>query len=422
MKKLFAVTMTAALALPAVATTAAAENETITIEGANFLDRNANGKFDEGETLRPDTRMQVKDLETRQIVWDSHANRGGRYHVELRKGPKYSITVDLGAYTAERTELIVSEDDAHADFAFTGTFLSGFTFVDSNGDGVKQADEKPHTGKVKVSGVTRANLDFNAETEADANGAYLFDLPLGDLTITAPDLRKSRLTLAEPKSANDIDWLTGTRAVGEPVSRRLQVDLRYVEAKADFALASTITPLEETYTVGDQIELRLAVSNKGNVPVAPTVVLGSFAAKLLSHSPNVTVEDDDVFTTVDKILPGEQAEIALKIELDDVEYAEVHAMVRFVPGGYQDVDPTNNVVSTLIKVVGKAGESTAPTTTTTTAPASTTTTTTAPAVAQAGTRSGLASTGASPLGFLALGVLLLAAGTSAFFVARRRRS
>jgi LPXTG-motif cell wall-anchored protein len=42
-------------------------------------------------------------------------------------------------------------------------------------------------------------------------------------------------------------------------------------------------------------------------------------------------------------------------------------------------------------------------------------------VAQAGTKAGLASTGASPLGFLALGALLLAAGTSAFFLARRRR-
>ncbi|MET9226738.1 hypothetical protein [Lentzea sp. NPDC003310] len=420
MKKLFAVTMTAVLALPVAATSAAAANETITIEGANFLDRNGNGKFDEGETLRADTRMQVRNLETRQIVWDSHANRGGRYHVELGKGPRYSITVDLGAYTAERTELIVSEDDAHADFAFTGTFLSGLTFVDSNGDGVKQADEKTHTGKVKVSGLTRANLNFTAETEADANGAYVLDLPLGDLTITAPDLRKSRLVLAEPKSATDIDWLTGTRAVGDPASRRLQVDLRYVEAKADFALASMITPVKETYTVGDQIDLKLTVANKGNIALAPTVVLGSFAGKLLSHSPHVFVEDDDVLTFMDRILPGKQGEITLKIELNDVRYDEVHAMVRFVPEGFQDVDPTNNVVSTPIKVVEKAGETTAPTTTTTTTAPVTTTTT--QAVAQAGSKSGLASTGASPLGFLGLGALLLAAGVSAFFVARRRRS
>jgi LPXTG-motif cell wall-anchored protein len=43
-------------------------------------------------------------------------------------------------------------------------------------------------------------------------------------------------------------------------------------------------------------------------------------------------------------------------------------------------------------------------------------------VAKAGSNSGLASTGASPLGFLGLGALLLAAGFGAFFVARRRRS
>jgi uncharacterized membrane protein len=188
------------------------------------------------------------------------------------------------------------------------------------------------------------------------------------------------------------------------------------------ALTSVITPVKDTYTLGDQIDLKLTLSNKGNVPVAPTFVLGSFSAKLLSHSDNVTLQPgtDEDFTVKDKILPGKQVEVALKIELNDVTYTEVHVMTRFGFGRLPDVDHKNNVVSTKIKVVEKSTAT--PTTTETAVAPTTTTTTTSPAVAKAGNKSGLASTGASPLGFLGLGSLLLAAGLGAFFVARRRRS
>ena len=130
---------------------------------------------------------------------------------------------------------------------------------------------------------------------------------------------------------------------------------------------------------------------------------------------------DDEFETVSKILPGQQVEVTLKVELNDVTFDEVWPIARFNFGHLKDVDHKNNVVRLPIKVVEKS------TTTEPSAPSSTSqtaapTTTTTPAVAKAGNSSGLASTGASPLGFLGLGALLLAAGTAAFLVARRRRS
>lgn len=69
----------------------------------------------------------------------------------------------------------------------------------------------------------------------------------------------------------------------------------------------------------------------------------------------------------------------------------------------------------------KGAETTTPTTspTQTIAP---TTITTAPAVVNAGKKDDLALTGASPLGFIALGGLLLVAGAGVFLGARRRRS
>jgi hypothetical protein len=418
-KKIFAVAMTAALVLPAVATSAAAQDETITVEGLFFLDRNGDNAFNEGENVRANgSGVAIRVQGTNELVGTFPSGPDGRYKAVLPKGPKYAIgNNDMTDYSTSTVAHGASESASNLDFPLRGIFLNGFTFVDTNGDGVKQADEKTHGGKVKVAGKTRSGADFSTETEAGPDGAYLLDLPTGSLNLTAPDLTASKLSLAEPKSAQDVDWLTGTRAVvPKGGDSAVRIDLRFVEAKADIALTSAITPVKDTYTIGDQIDLKLTLSNNGNVPVAPTFVLGSFSAKLLSHSDNVTLRPgtDEDFTVNDKILPGKQAEVTLKIELNDVTYTEVHAMTRFNLGGLPDVDHKNNVVSTLIKVVEK---STA-TPTTTAAPATTTT----QAVAKAGNGSGLASTGASPLGFLGLGSFLLAAGAAAFFVARRRRS
>jgi hypothetical protein len=426
-KKLFAVALTAGLALTTAATSAAAQNEKITIEGLFFLDRNGDNTYSPDENVHangPGVRIYVQG--TNELVGSFPAGPDGKFKAVLPKGPTYAVNNnDIYDFTTSKLGYGTSESKSDANFPLRGYFLNGFTFVDSNGDGVKQENEKTHGGKVKVTGKTQTGAAVNVEAEAREDGSYLLDLPIGDLTVTAPEIKKSGLALAKPKTDHDIDWLTGTRVLAPNVNDRTQrVDLRYFEAKADIAVASAITPLKDTYTRGEQIDLELTLSNKGDVPVAPEVVLGSFFAKLVSHSDNVTVQPgtDDDFRVVSKILPGQQVEVALKIELDDVKYDEVHAMVRFVySGGLPDVDHKNNVVSTKIKVVEKAvtSEPSAPSSTSQTAAPTTTTT---PAVAQAGNKSGLASTGASPLGFIGLGALLLAAGTGAFFVARRRRS
>ncbi|MDX8144312.1 hypothetical protein SK854_19505 [Lentzea sp. BCCO 10_0061] len=425
MKKFFAVAMTAALALPAVATSAAAQDETITVEGLFYLDRNGDNTFNEGENVRANgSGVVIRVQGTNELVGNFPTGPDGRYKAVLPKGPKYVISNnDMTDYSTTKVGHGASESASGLDFPLRGLFLSGFTFVDANGDGAKQADEKTHGARVKVTGKTNSGAAVDVETAAGSDGAYLLDLPLGDLTVTAPDLTAAKLALAEPKSAQDVDWLTGTRAVApQGGDRDVRIDLRYVEAKADVALASAITPVKDTYAIGDQLDLKLTLSNKGNVPIAPTFVLGSFSAKLLSHSDNVTLQPgtDEDFTVKDKILPGKQTEVAIKIELNDLTYTEVHAMARFNFGRLPDVDHKNNVVSTKIKVVEKGAETTAPTTTETTTAAPVTTTT--QAVAKAGNKSGLASTGASPLGFLGLGSLLLAAGLGAFFMARRRRS
>ena len=424
MKNVFAVTLTAARVLAATGAPAFAQDETITVEGLVYLDRNANRTFDAGDSVRANgVGVRVTNTDTNETVGDFGTGADGRYRAVLPKGPTYSVAIWELEYSFNRVSYdSVTESRADADFNLLGHVVTGSTFVDTNGDGVKQAGEKVHQGRIKASGKASGGRAVELETQAGEDGTYSLDLPNGDFTITAPDLTANGLSLAEPKAADDIDWLTGSRKIQQMLDNRThRVDVRYVEAKADIALTSAITPVKDTYTVGDQIELKLTLANKGNVPVAPTFVLGSLAAKVLSHSDNVTVRPGTVedFTVADKILPGKQIEVALKLELNDVTYTEVHAMARFNFGRLPDVDRKNNVAVKPIKVVEK---STATPTTTETTAAPTTTTTTTPAVAKAGNKSGLASTGASPLGFLALGSLLLAAGLGAFFVARRRRS
>jgi hypothetical protein len=424
-KKFLTVATTAALVLTATGAPAFAQDETIKVEGLVFLDRNLDRVFDAGDSARANgPGVRVINQDTDEIVGDFGTGADGRYRAVLPKGPEYTVAIWDFEYSFNRVSYdTVTESKSDADFALFGHIVNGFSFVDANGDGVKQTGEKTSAGRIKVTGTAAGGRAVELEAQPGADGAYSLDLPNGEFTVTAADLTPGGLTLAEPKSDHDIDWLTGSRKIQQMIDHRThRVDLRYAEAKADIALETAITPAKETYTRGDQIDLKLTLSNKGNVPVAPTFVLGSFQAKLVSYGDNVTLRPgtDEDFTVVDKILPGKQLDVALKIELNDLEYNEVHAMARFNFGRLPDVNHKNNVAIKQIKVVEK-GASTAPAT-----PSSETavapTTTTDPAVAKAGNNSGLASTGASPLGFLGLGALLLAAGTAAFFVARRRRS
>ncbi|MEU3646536.1 hypothetical protein AB0E59_24370 [Lentzea sp. NPDC034063] len=426
MRNVFAVTLTAALVLAATGAPAFAQDETITVEGLVYLDRNANRTFDAGDSIRANgVGVRVTDQGTNETVGDFGTGADGRYRAVLPKGPSYSVAIWELEYSFNRVSYDgVTGSRTDADFNLLGHVVTGSTFVDTNGDGVKQADEKVHQGKVKAVGTAAGGRAVELETRAGQDGTYSLDLPNGEFTVTAPDLTADRLALAEPKTADDVDWVTGSRKIQQMLDNRThRLDLRYVEAQADIALDSAISPAKDSYTLGDQIDLKLTLSNKGNVPVAPTFVLGSLAAKVLSYSDNVTLRPGtrEDFTVKDKILPGKQVEVALKLELDDITYTEVHAMARFNFGRLPDVNHRNNVAMKPIKIVEKGTATTTAPATSTTGAASPTTTTT-PAVAKAGNNSGLASTGASPLGFLALGSVLLAAGLGAFFVARRRRS
>jgi hypothetical protein len=389
-KKQLAVSMTAAFLLAGAGLPASAQDETITVEGTVFLDRNSNQALDAGEP--------------------GHANPLGVYVVDI----------------ATQTKV---DQDATVNFPLWGQFIEGFSFVDANGDGVKQADEKTHGGRVLLTGtaVDEPPKEIKVEAEVAADGSYHFDLPLGDYTVTAPDLVRDELAIARPLSANDIDWLTGQAKLGE--RRNTRIDIRYFKPKADAAIEEfAVTPAKDEYTVGDQVDVKVKLTNKGDVPGKLSFVLFRPTGNILSKSNNVVGEKGD-FETVAQVLPGESVTVDVKADFTEPEDPKepninLGVFARPFVAGHKDVDRSNqgSKFNKRVKVVEKTTTTpttpTSPSETTTT----TTTTTTTPVVTNVSKKSGLASTGASVLGFLGLGSVLLAAGLSAFFVARRRRS
>ncbi len=428
MRRFFAVATTAALALITAGLPAAAQDDKITIEGLIFLDRDGDRVHDADESPKAGIGMKAFDLDAREFKWTFTTGADGRYRAVLPKGPKYSVGIDFnGDHTANRAEWILGESRQGADFALNGYFVSGFTFADANGDGEKQGDERTHTGKIKVAGRSVSGAEVNVETTSGPDGAYNVDLPLGDYTLTAPDLRSEGLAPAAPRSDRDIDWLTGTYRVTTAADiRNKRLDLRYFTPKPDAAIEDvTVSPDKDTYTVGEQVDLKVELVNKGDLPGTLSVIMFNLAAtdvELLSLSDNVTGGPQS-FDTVAKVLPGQSLTVEMKLRLVGTGLEEIYPFLHPNVGGFKDVDRTNQgqAFRKLIKVVEK-GTTTPPSETTTTTAPPTTTTTTAPVVPQAGSKSGLASTGVSPLGFIALGGLLLVAGAGVFLVARRRRS
>ncbi|MET9226739.1 LPXTG cell wall anchor domain-containing protein [Lentzea sp. NPDC003310] len=417
MRNTFAVATTAALVLTATGTPALAQDETISITGRVFVDRNGNGVFDEGDGVRvggPGVRITGDD----GFTTDLPVGPSGMYRVQKLKKSTYKVeTLDVVNYTTAKSSYTTSETVTAGDFALVGQVVTGIAYVDANGDGTKQADENAVTQGIRVTGTARDGSPIDITRTAGANGAYRFDLELGDVTLTAPLLNGDGLVLGKPNAAKDIDWATYTRKL---TAQTEQVDLRYITAAANITVKGALVPAKDTYLVGEQITAKVQLVNTGNAPVLPTIGLGQFHAKVLRHSDNLEAESGTQFELKHRIVPGATEEVELTFTATGTIFTAFMLVVFNEMRGLKDVDTTDNLLQIAAKVVEKGAETTAPTTTTTTAAPVTTTTT--QAVAQAGNKSGLASTGASPLGFLALGALLLAAGTSAFFFARRRRS
>ncbi|NKE55606.1 LPXTG cell wall anchor domain-containing protein [Lentzea sp. PSKA42] len=410
MKNVFAVATTAALVLTAAGTPAFAQDEKIAIEGLLYLDRNGSRAHDAGEVVLANEPGTIVKAESGETVAQFSTDANGKYRVENLPAGTYRVELDAAmrdfhspVSPRERTTT-----GGVVDVRFFGAHFYGFSFLDKNEDRVRQADEEllnPGTLNGKPLPMPNDEGKFDVD-----------DLRAGDYTFVAADYTDKKYRLV---TESEVD--RATRTVTFKLAKFANfktVDVRNVPIKGDFAAeVPVLTPSKDTYVLGDAADVVIKISNKGEVAEKPSFVLASYDAETLSHSDNVVAYNHTgfEFESKDPIAPGKSIDVKLRIKFTTTKIESLHVIVR--PSKFGKDSFKDNVAVKPIKVVEK-GATTAPSSSQTAAP----TTTTTPAVAKAGNKSGLASTGASPLGFLALGALLLAAGTGAFFVARRRRS
>ncbi|KJK49270.1 hypothetical protein UK23_14385 [Lentzea aerocolonigenes] len=417
MRKLFAVATTAALLLP-MAGTAAAQEEKVFIGGLVWFDRNDNRKVETYEPGVPNEKIvKIVKEDTGELVGEYATDDKGIYVARDLPKAKYVVTVEVGGrywYTGRNG---VTTEGGTVDFGVRGGQLVGYSFLDQNGNGSLDVNE----GERRLEPGTLNGKKIELRPE---DGQFAIeDLPFGRYELVATDYRREGLTLRDTKTSSGLDWVTGKRVFNIGEESTAPIDILYFNPKGDLAITMPeLSPAKDVYVVDDEVEATFRITNNSEAPELPTFTTGQWTKNTLSHSPGIEPVPGsyDEYAVKSPLLPGQSLDVKIRAKLGETDLEKVNVLVR--PSKWGDDPFRDNVRIRPIKVVQKGAE----TTTTTTSPAetttATTTTTTMPVVVQAGNRSGLASTGASPLGFLGLGALLLAAGLSAFFVARRRRS
>lgn len=417
MNKLIAVGMAAALLLPAAGTAAAQEEEKISIGGLVWFDRNSDTKRDDTEPGVPNEKIiKIVKEGTGELVGECTTDEKGNYSArDLPKG-KYVVSVEVRGRYAITGKAQAATEGGTVDFGVRGGSLTGYAFLDQNRNG--SLDENEGERRLEPGTLNGKKLEVRRDT-----GQFLIDdLPFGRYELVATDYRREGLTLVETRSSSGLDWVTGKRVYDiDEKFTSAPIDIRYFDPKGDLTIsAPVLSPAKDVYVVGDEVEATFQIANKGEAPESPTFTTGKWSLTTLAHSDNVepTPGSYDEFAVKSPLLPGQSIDVKIRVRFDTTEPEQVNVLVR--PSRWGDDPFRDNVRIVPIKIAERSAESSTPppSSTTTTPPATTTT----QAVAQAGNKSGLASTGASPLGFLGLGALLLAAGLGVFFVARRRRS
>lgn len=413
--KFVAVGMTAALLLP-MAGTAAAQEEKIFIGGLVWFDRNSDKKVNDAEPGVPNEKIvKIVKEDTGELVGEYTTDEKGVYSARDLPKAKYVVSVEVRGRYWTTTNKSATTEGGTVDFGVRGGSLIGYSFLDQNRDGSLQENEGER--RLEPGTLNGKKLEIRPET----NDFLVEDLPFGRYELVATDYRREGLTLWNTGSSSGLDWVTGKRVydINENFASA-PIDILYFNPKGDLAITTpALSPAKDVYVVGDEVEATFQITNKGEAPELPTFTTGAWSKTTLGHSDNVEPVPGsyDEFAVKSPLLPGQSLDVKIRVRFATTEPEQVNVLVR--PSRWGDESFQDNVRIRSIKVAEKSAESsTPPASSTTTAPPTTTTT---QAVAKAG-NSGLASTGASPLGFLALGALLLAAGLGTFFVARRRRS
>ncbi|XVS64324.1 hypothetical protein ACQPYE_39810 [Actinosynnema sp. CA-299493] len=404
---------------------AVAEENTVTLEGLVWFDRDADGVVDPGEPPLANGRgVDVYDVRDKSHpIGQYGTDANGRYRAAgLPDVPLaiYNYNTELYEATTPATVNPVSGGGTF-DFGFRGGTVRGSSFQDANRDGVRQAFEDDVPGAPTVR-LVRGGVDVKPATRG-VGGEYEFtDVPVGDqVAIVADDAPE--LKLAPAVAEHDVDPATHAKKIVVRAGETTRVDVRYTHLDADFvAGAPRLEPAKDAYSVGDVVTLVVPVTNRGEAADIPEMVVFGSTPEFVGAGDGVSVvTPGQEFRTSSRMAVGETVDVRLTYRLDDTAFEQFHLLIRpFSALGHKETNfADNHAVVPLEYTTGEQPTTTTPPVTTT---VPTATTTSAPAVADvSGDGSGLADTGATPLPWLAIGGLLLGAGALTFLAARGRR-
>ena len=434
-------TAAACLALGAVvlgAVPANAQEGIVTVEGRVWFDRDADGAPEAGEpplvwTSR--TVVQVFAEGTKQWLGESTTDADGRYRISgLPAGTGFAIYNRTAShYEATTGDSLHDVGGGTYDFGVRGGTLTGSVFVDSDRDGVKQPHEKAVTGgdTVRLLHGDAAVVVLPApEWREDGTYAY-HDLAFGRHVLLAQD-RWPDFKVAPTAGEHDVDPKTREKWFQVVEADAHRADVRYTRLDADFAVDGVrLEPAREAHRIGDEVTLVASVTNRGEAADVPEFTVFDDVPEFVRASDNLEVTDPMgiEFGLREPLEAGKTTEVRLTYRLDDPAIGRIHLFVRPVSKlGRADVNAEDNHAIVSLAYLPGETATTTPTPTTpgpgaTGAPTPGGTTTPGGAAVVAATGgSGLASTGAAPLGIALTGLLLLGGGALVLLAARRRRA
>ena len=320
MKKTTAATFIAAFAFMAASAGTAAAQDQVTFEGLAWFDRNGNSTVDAGESeARFSCPVEVVDNATGERVTSGCTNGFGRYSVTVPAGPEYRLETTR-SYAVTTEPVVLRKESGTFDVGLRGGTVTGQAFADLNANGAKDADEPA---------VKAGKLDGN-DVVQDSDGRFVVEnLRLGGHRFEAADNRADGYAVIGQRETSFV-----ISAVDQPAS----IDVRYTKPKGNLAVEGFAwTPSKGTWVVGEVVDAKFTIVNRGEVAEQPSFTFGTWADKVLSHTGNV-VRSGDGYVLKDPLQPGQSVEIAVRTEFTKPGFMAMNVFVQVSAEGEADTD------------------------------------------------------------------------------------
>lgn len=342
------------------ATSAWADTSTGSVSGLVWFDRNSDHQRDNGEPVYGGSTITITNLNDGSVTTAKTDEVTGTYRVDGLAHGFYAVEGAQTGYastTAPTTIVgVIPGHLATADFGVRGGTITGNTWNDANGDGIRQAGE-PALAGVQMYAYNSAAAHA-AEGTSDASGNYrIQDLPEGSyrlslwrqvsgygLTASGGD------SVLDPVTGNDSSPVQVT--AGETVG---PLDAGFVAAKVDTAITGITVPSQAK--VGDQVSVTVDVANLSNV----TELLDATVHLPDGLTPVSATATDGLSTFVSGetvYLGSETSNVAAGTTVELVVQANVTAPLSdalvsaTTPLIHGDVNPANNSLSQVVNTVG----------------------------------------------------------------------